>query len=270
MATSSGPAKKVLLLSGTHEGPLLARALVDAGCRVHATVTRSEACTTLFGDVVDGITVEARGFTEESLAAFLRDGGADVLLDATHPFAVRITRIAQATCECLGVPYVRFERTDWEPPAGTEFADSFAEAAARLPALGQRVMLTIGAKQLKHFAALHTRVVMFARVLPSPISVQQALDAGFAPDRILGLRPPFSQEFNRALFAEYAVDALVTKASGIAGGVREKVLAARELDMKVLMIRRPETEAACDVVDSIEAAVQACLKTSRSAYEADA
>lgn len=253
--------KTVLLLSGTNEGPPLARALAAAGFRVHATVTRPEACASLFGDMGDAITVEARGFTEESLAEFLRGGGADVVLDATHPFAVRITRIARATCERLGARYVRFERPDWAPPAGTHFVDSFVEAAGRLPALGKRAMLTIGAKQLKHFAGLHASVVMFARVLPSPVSVQQALDAGFAPDRILGLRPPFSQAFNRAIFEEYAVDVLVTKASGIEGGVREKVLAAGELGMAVLMIRRPEEEGSA--VDSIEAAVAACLAESQ-------
>jgi precorrin-6A/cobalt-precorrin-6A reductase len=262
MATSSGPpraGKTVLLLSGTHEGPLLARALSEAGCHVHATVTRPEACASLFGDVPEAVVVEARGFTEETLAEFLRGSGADVVLDATHPFAVRITRIAKATCGRLGVPYVRFQRPDWEPPAGTHFAASFADAAARLPALGSRVMLTIGAKQLKHFSGLHGTLVMFARVLPAPVSVQQALDAGFAPDRILGLRPPFSQAFNRAVFTEYAVDVLVTKASGIEGGVREKVLAARELGMAVLMIRRPEEDGG-QTVNSIEAAVEACLQ----------
>lgn len=205
----------------------------------------------------DNITVEARGFTDESLAAYLRDGGADIVLDATHPFAVRITRIARATCARLGVPYVRFERPDWEPPEGTHLVDSFADAAALLPRLGRRAFLTIGAKQLKHFAALHDSLVLFARVLPSPVSVQQALDAGFAPDRILGLRPPFSQAFNRAILTEYQIDVLVTKASGIEGGVREKVLAARELGVAVLMIRRPEEDG--DVVTTIEAAVRACL-----------
>lgn len=221
-------------------------------------MTRPEACATLFGDLQTDITVEARGFTEESLAEYLRGGNADVVLDATHPFAVRITRIAQATCARLGFPYVRFERPDWEPPAGTHGVDSFAEAATLLPTLGQRGMLTIGAKQLKHFAPLHATMTLFARVLPAPVSIQQALDAGFAPERILGLRPPFSQEFNRAIFAEYGVDVLVTKASGEAGGVREKVLAARELDMAVLMIRRPADENGSGVGD-IESAVRACL-----------
>jgi precorrin-6A/cobalt-precorrin-6A reductase len=269
MGTFSGhatAAKKVLLLSGTHEGPLLAEALLAAGFAVHATVTRAEACGTLFGPMQDRLTVEARGFTEAGLGEFLAAGGADLVLDATHPFAVRITRIAQAACARQGVPYVRFERPDWEPPAGTHFADSFAEAAVKLPELGTRAMLTIGAKQLKHFAGLHGRMVLFARVLPAPVSIQQALDAGFGPERILGLRPPFSQEFNRTIFREYAANVLVTKASGVEGGVREKVLAAADLGMRVLMIRRPPGEAARTVAD-VEAAVVECRRIAEAAGE---
>ena len=57
--------------------------------------------------------------------------------------------------------------------------DSFAAAAARTAELGRRIMLTIGSKQLKHFSHLHKRVRMFARILPSPASLEQALAAGF-------------------------------------------------------------------------------------------
>ena len=73
-------------------------------------------------------------------------------------------------------------------------------------------MLTIGAKQLKHFAALHDRLTLFARILPAVASLQQALQAGFTPTHILCLRPPFSREFNRSILREYAIDVLVTKA----------------------------------------------------------
>ncbi len=100
-------------------------------------------------------------------------------------------------------------------------------------------MLTIGAKQLKHFAHLHERMALFARILPSPLSLEQALKEGFTAEKVLCLRPPFSQECNRDLFREYRVEVLVTKASGSEGGVVEKVSAARELGMQVLMIRRP-------------------------------
>lgn len=249
--------KTILLLSGTSEGPVLARALLEAGFAVAATVTRAEAREHLFGQMQHTMTVEVQGFTEASLSSVLAQGGADLVLDATHPFAVRITQIASAVCARLHLPYVRYQRPDWEPPAGTVYAASYAAAADVLPALGSRILLTIGAKQLKYFAPLHDRLMLFARVLPSPVSVQQALDAGFAHASILALRPPFSREFNQSILREYTIDVLVTKASGVAGGVVEKVMAAYDLGLTTLMIRRPEP-GAFPTVSTLEAAVQAC------------
>jgi precorrin-6A/cobalt-precorrin-6A reductase len=257
--SANAPApKKVLLLSGTSEGPLLAQALIDAGFQVRATVTRQEACTNLFGALNQAVIVEVRGFTAESLAEFLLRKEADLVLDATHPFAARITRIAHDVCTRLKVPYVRYERPDWPAPPGTHLVDSFAEAADRLPELGSRVMLTIGAKQLKHFTHLHERLTLFARILPSPVSLEQALNEGFTKEKVLCLRPPFSTEFNRAIFREYQIDVVVTKASGAEGGVVEKVTAARELGLQVVMIRRPVL-ADVAAVNSLAAAVARCL-----------
>lgn len=251
--------KRILLLSGTSEGPLLARALLAAGFQVRATVTRAEAKDSLFGLLLDAIAVEVRGFTEQSLTDYLAGGEVDLVLDATHPFAVRITRIAQGVCERIRMPYVRYERPDWAPPAGTHFAESYAAAAAVLPSLGSRAMLTIGAKQLKHFAPLHGRLAMYARILPSPVSLRQAVEFGFAEENLVRQRPPFTVEQNREMFRRYNVDVLVTKASGREGGVVEKVTAARELAMNVLMIRRPQPSG-FGSVETIEEAVGVCRK----------
>lgn len=249
--------KRILLLSGTCEGPILARALRAAGFAIRATVTREEARHNLFGSLLDEMQVEARGFTEETLAVFLKGGGADLILDATHPFAYRITRMAHDVCWRLGVPYVRYERPDWTPPSETRQVDSFIQAAELLPTLGARALLTIGAKQLKHFAALHGRMHLVARILPSVLSLQQALAAGFTPDRLLCLRPPFSREFNGAILREHRIDVLLTKDSGREGGVEEKVLAALDLGVHMVMIRRPGP-ADVFALRSLEEAVLAC------------
>ncbi len=251
--------KRILLLSGTSEGPPLARALLAAGFDVRATVTREEAPESLFGSLVRDIHVEVRGFTEETLTAFLEQKEADLVLDATHPFAVRITRLAHAVCLRLGVPYLRYERPDWEPPPGTRRVDSFKEAAELLPTLGLRALLTTGTKQLKHFAHLQSRLHLVARILPSIISLQQAIAAGFTSDRLLCLRPPFSRAFNRAILEEHRIDLLVTKASGREGGVEEKVLAAGDLGIAVIMISRPKQARVIELC-SLTAVVQACCE----------
>ncbi len=126
-----------------------------------------------------------------------------------------------------------------------------------LTSLGARVLLTIGAKQLKHFAALQNRLHLMARILPCVASMQQALDAGFTADRVMCLRPPFSRDFNRAILREYRIEVLVTKASGREGGVEEKVLAAGDLGVKVMMICRPKLADVASVSDFDEA-VRAC------------
>jgi len=247
---------KVLLLSGASEGPVLARSLLEAGFAVSATVTTEAGKAHLFGAMQQVLTVLVGGFTEASLTDVLAQGGADLVLDATHPFAVRITRMASAVCATLHVPYVRYQRPDWEPPEGTVYAASYAEAAALLPTLGTRVLLTIGAKQLKYFAGLHDRLTLFARILPAVTSLQQALQAGFPQAHLLCLRPPFSRDFNQSILREYHIDVLLTKASGVEGGVVEKVLAAHDLAITTLMIRRPEDD--LPTVSSVAAAVQAC------------
>jgi hypothetical protein len=198
-----------LLLSGTWEGPILAQALLDAGLDVR---------------VCKRFDAGRRGACARRDASLCR---------------------ADYTNRCIGVcPFGRavcaLSVAGLGPPAETTvYAAGYAEAAALLPELGSRILLTLGAKQLKHFAHLHERLTLFARVLPSPASVQQALDAGFAQGRILALRPPFSQ------------------ASGVAGGVVEKVLAAHEMGLTTVMIHRP-VQPELAVVSSVAAAVQAC------------
>ncbi len=55
------------------------------------------------------------------------------------------------------------------------------------------------------------------------------------------------------MFREYRIDVMVTKASGPEGGVVEKVTAARELGIAVVMIRRPEMPSLVGVTTVAEA-----------------
>jgi precorrin-6A/cobalt-precorrin-6A reductase len=249
----------VLLLSGTSEGPALARGLLGAGFAVWATVTRDEAVEPLFAALRDRIAVEAGGLPPQTLRARLERGEVDLVLDATHPHAARITRHAQAVCAELGTPYVRYERPSTALPTHAHRAATFAEAAARIRGLGMRPALTIGAKPLKHFAHLHAELAMQARVLPSETSVAQARAAGFDSRRLVCVRPPVSEALNHALFAAHGADLLVTKDSGAAGGVPEKLAAAGKLGMAILAVERPAAGAEPSA-RSMEEAVRACLR----------
>ncbi|VAX32501.1 hypothetical protein MNBD_NITROSPIRAE03-886, partial [hydrothermal vent metagenome] len=67
-------------------------------------------------------------------------------------------------------------------------------------------------------------------------SVRACLDAGVRRQHIIAMQGPFSAELNIALIRQYGIDCLVTKRTGRAGGFYEKIEAARECGIWVVVV----------------------------------
>lgn len=191
---------------------------------------------------------------EEQLAEWVR--GARALIDATHPFADRISHTAAAVADRLQVPFVVLRRPGWTAGPGDrwEWVDSVDEAARRVPDLGKRVFLTTGRTGLAPFAGITTSWFL-VRTLeePDPPLPQYC--------EVLRARGPFTVEDERELLCSHEIDLLVTKDSG-GDSTIAKLVAARELGVPVLLVRRPILPAA-PVVSSVDEAV-GWLETVRS------
>jgi precorrin-6A/cobalt-precorrin-6A reductase len=122
---------------------------------------------------------------------------------------------------------------------------SFAEAAQRLPGLGRRAFLTLGHRDLDAFAQLDLWFLVRTIEPPGVLPLRRC--------QWLAGRGPFAVEDERALLRTHAIDVLVTKASG-GGATYAKLVAARQLGLPVLMIRRPPP-APGPVVGSVAAAL---------------
>ena len=154
----------------------------------------------------------------EGLAAWLRDRGTAAVVDATHPFAARMSAHAAAASAATGVPLLVLRRPGWTAGPGDDWTpvDSLPAAAALLPGLGERVLLTTGRGGLAAFAGLDLWFLLRSidpPEPPAPRRLEVVLDRG-----------PFTVEGERALLREHAIDVLVTKDSG---GPRAKLDAAR-------------------------------------------
>ncbi len=227
------PHRRVLILGGTTEGSALARALAG-DARVEATlslagVTRAPAPSPL--------PVRRGGFGgADGLAVFLRDGGFDALVDATHPYATTITRNALLASARAGVAHLRVARPPWRPGPGDRWTEAatLADAAARLGPTPRRVLLTIGRKDLAPFrdAPAH-RYVLRSVDPPEPAELPGAT--------IVAARGPFALDDELALLRRHRIDALVTKNSG-GSATAAKLDAARALGVEVVMLARPAQE----------------------------
>lgn len=240
-------ARKVLILGGTAEAAALASELLTrAGDRIDLISS--------FAGRVEGLRpppgkVRIGGFGgADGLAAYIREEAIDLLVDATHPFADRMSRNAREAADQAGIPRLLVWRQAWPRHALDRWieVDGADAAAHALRHLGRRVWLTVGGTELAPFAVLKdrwflVRVIDAART-PSPLADCTVIEG----------RGPFSLENERALIRQHRIEVIVSKASGGAA-TYAKIEAAREADLPVVMVRRPLPEPG-DQVETIEGA----------------
>ena len=109
-------------------------------------------------------------------------------------------------------------------------------------ALGRRIFLATGSKDLATFlkAPGAGERDWFVRVTPEPEFIQRAIDLGVPRSHICAMQGPFSQAFNEALWRDWAIDCVITKDSGDAGGYQAKAAATKALAIPLLVIQRPQ------------------------------
>ena len=241
-------AKELLILGGTGEAAMLARAvLARFGDALNVTTSlagRTERPSSLPGRVRIGGFGGAAG-----LAAYLTEHGVDRLIDATHPFAARITAAARLACEEAQVPRLLLLRPPWRRhPLDRWIEVGDMEAAAELVGrIGRRAFLTVGAEEVACFAVA-TGVNFLVRLIDPP---RQPLS--LRCHEVVTGRGPFTLAEERQRLERHAIDVLVCKASGGAA-TEAKIAAARELSIPVVMVRRPAPEPG-DAVETVEAAL---------------
>ncbi|MGW0204018.1 cobalt-precorrin-6A reductase [Nonomuraea sp. NPDC003201] len=240
--------RRVLILGGTAEARALAAEL-SAGLSVHVVSSLAGRVSNPrwpVGEVREG------GFGgPDGLAAWLAAERIDALVDATHPFAARMTASAAEASARTGVPLLVLRRPGWREGPGDTWqrvpslhaaAARLSEAAARPGGGPVRVFLTTGRRSLPVFAGLAGAWLLARSVDPPEPPV---------PDHVHVLldRGPYTVEGERALIREHRLDVLVTKDSG-GPMTTAKLVAARELGLPVIMVDRPPLPAGVRLVET--------------------
>lgn len=240
---------RILILGGTTEARQLAGKVAR---RADFSVTLSLAGRTE-SPIAQGVPVRVGGFGgADGLAACLREEHIDLLIDATHPYAARISANAAEAATQSGVPILALRRPGWEPVAGDRWTlvDSVAEAARALGPSPRRVFLAIGRQEAGAFEAAPQHRYLIRSV--DPVEPKLAV-----PDALYLLaRGPFPEPEERALLVKYGIDAVISKNSG-GEATYGKIAAARALGIEVVTIRRPSLPdvPSAETVDALAAQV---------------
>jgi precorrin-6A/cobalt-precorrin-6A reductase len=221
---------KILILGGTKEAAELAKVLTAAG---HQTIT-SLAGRTREPRPVAG-TTRIGGFGgAEKLAKWIEDNNITRIIDATHPFATKISRNAKTASEISGVNLERRTRQPWQQVKGDIWhqMETLEQAAQVVPA-NARVLLALGSQYLSAFATRQD-VHFVVRMVDSPETPPELK----SHELVLG-RPSVDWIEEAEMLKQHGITHIVCRNSG-GSGAFAKIVAARELAIPVIIIKMPQ------------------------------
>ncbi|MDB2407082.1 precorrin-6A/cobalt-precorrin-6A reductase [Jannaschia sp.] len=208
---------KVLILAGTAEARAVCAAVSDRD-----VIASLAGVTARPADL--GVPTRVGGFGGDAgFAEALRDVVA--VLDATHPYATRISQRTAAICAARRVPHLRLTRAAW-PIRASWRVHADAEAAANALPQGARVFLSVGPGTLAPFLGRGLALTC-RRIDPAPDEPGVTWIVG---------RPLPTLAEETALLETHGITDLVTKNSG---GPAAKLDAADTLGIAVHLIARP-------------------------------
>ena len=229
----------ILLMGGTSETSMIASALANVGKHVLVSMATE---VPLALPVRPEVQLRRGRLNVEQLATLLREHHIEALVDAMHPYALEAHATAKQAATTARIPYLRWLRAESELSAyrGLLMAEDHEQAAQMAVELKQPILLTVGSRNLSPYvrAARAAHLPIFARVLPCEEAENACKDTGLRVNEVIAARGPFSVEDTLKLLREYAIGTMVTKESGNAGGIPEKLEAAKLAACQVVVVRR--------------------------------
>ncbi len=239
--------RRLLILGGTSE----ALALADEADRRFGE--RIEVISSLAGRIEPGRDrrggLRIGGFGgADGLARYLHEEAINLVVDATHPFADRISVHAAEASAATDIPRLILVRPQWRPQDGEHWldAESFTAAAEMVSRTARRAWLTTGPGGISAFGWVSS-VWFLVRLFQRPDAVLPLRNY-----EVVVSRPPFPVADERALLVRHRIDTLVTKNSG--GPLAGKLEAARAEGVRVVMIARPPAPSG-ERVETVHAAL---------------
>ncbi len=227
---------EIILFGGTSEGRVIAEALHKKGADFLV------CAATGYGEALlpDNIRVSAKRLSLPDIEQLFTKECPRVVIDATHPYAAKISGHIRAACG--DTRYIRVKREASQPGEldGCFTFNSIPPLIEWLKTQDGIIFSTLGAKEAGSFAGFKER--MWLRILPDAGSLAACLNAGFSPKQIICMQGAFNRGLNTAMFRHAGANILLTKESGTEGGFAEKIKAANECGMTTAVLLRPYEE----------------------------
>lgn len=178
---------------------------------------------------------------QEDMINLIKTKSISIIIDATHPYAVEVSKNAIGAAKLTGIKYIRYERKSLIEGISYEnkfIVNSIDEACEIANNKGKNIFIGTGSKNLDVYVDKIKNKNLVARVLPTSevLSICEKLELN--ADNIIAMKGPFSVSMNKETYEHYNIDLVITKESGAQGGFLEKVSACEQLNIPIVIIAR--------------------------------
>lgn len=182
---------------------------------------------------------------KEGLNKLIEDFNIKVLVDASHPYAEIVSKNAMESCREANIEYIRYERLGVLSNDDNENiikVKSYEELESVINNIPGNILNTTGSKNIGKILNLNINNRVIHRILPSWQILKAVLELGVAVDDIVAIKGPIGYELNKGFIYQDNIKAIITKDSGVQGGVVEKLQAVIDTNIKLIVIEKPQIE----------------------------
>lgn len=242
---------KICVFAGTTEGRELIEFLSNQPVSVTVCVATEYGKTLM--PAAENLTICCKRMNVDEIMELLEDQHFDLVIDATHPYAVSITDGITKACASTRTEYIRLLRKASNTVQDAVYVCDVCSAVDFLNNTEGNILLTTGSKELEQIKKLKNfSERVYARVLPMAASLDACYAAGLKPAHIIAMQGPFSEEMNDAMLHFTSASWLVTKDGGEAGGFEAKLNAAQKAGARLVIIGRPPQHAGISFSETVE------------------
>ncbi len=233
--------KNVWILSGTSDGPEIANRLLELNYSVFASVLTYKAGQAYIENPKLHI-ITGKLNNKDEIINFIKKNKIKYVVDATHSFAVIISKNLYSACKEINTPLLLFERKSLINNKSNIFYIDDLKDINNVELENKNILLAIGSRYLKDTAEYYmkSKANIFTRVLPTHESITKAFGSCIKNSNIAILEPSKSEQgiLEKKLCDFWEIDYVLCRESGSYSQKNwESIIYGSK--MKLFLVKRP-------------------------------
>ena len=236
--------KNVWILSGTSDGPVIANRLIELNYSVFASVLTYKA-RQAYSENPKLHIITGKLNNKDQIINFINKNKITCVVDATHPFAVIISKNLNNACKDISAPLLRFERKSLINKTNNFFYIDHLKDINKVDIENKNILLAIGSRFLNDTASyyMNCKANVFSRVLPTYESITKAFGSCIKNSNIAILEPSKNNKsiLEKKLCDFWEIDYDLCRESGSYSQKNwESIVSGSE--MKLFLVKRPKVK----------------------------